>query len=263
MYSQASNLSSVMRTEVTVQATVNGDTQTIGSIAATLMTSTIGFPEAGTFTFNSEFSILDAKYDFRWVQIVSTDSSPPVVLRDGMFQPLITPYIDPPPGGYAHQASSGGADDEPFYENTGPGDYFYPTFDLRHVEGFKSWTDDIPDLRMTGFVTFRTFLVLSGATLWNAIGEDTFDVLAGYEWTIGRNSTGSRLLGGIHPRSINSKALDEINLAMDQTGFLDWLAVTGTELGYAMIPEPSAYRFVVWGIGLLVFVRRKRSSTRS
>lgn len=121
-------------------------------VVADFSTAGTGFTLQGAATFNGEDH-------FNWVQFVIADNHPPV---DNGGNPLVPPYIDPPPGGY-------GGDDPQWADNL-PGYYdvtqpppgtlgFHPTLLLSaHTFEFDLTFSDYPtDVAGTN-LSFETFL---------------------------------------------------------------------------------------------------------
>ena len=237
---------------IDVHALFNGDTKLIGKVNADLTPSSGRFYEKATFTFLDGWGRLDLLCDFRWYQIITDDTNPPPY---GQGKVPSTPYVDPPSGGYDYQQTSGGADNDPFYENSDPGNYAYPNFSAQHVEGKNSWTDDFPGLNKNESVTFESYLVVMG----KCIGENAFNVLSGFSWGIARDASGN--YSKTDPASIASFDLTELNTAMANSGFAgtSWKAVTGKDLA-CCVPEPSSIALLAMGLlGMfMLHLRRTR-----
>lgn len=223
-------------------------TQTIGSIKAT-MTYTDpgkggdGFVETGTFTMANPWKNLDSCYQFRWYQIITkipedirTDDQ--VKFKDDKGKYTVSPvvpFVDPPAGGYKYQEKGGGADNDPFYENTGPGKYAYPNYDpSRHTLHENTRTDDNPGPED---VYFETYLVAYHGP------EKEFCVLAGYSWnthlTDGKVTDPVQIAAG-------SFDMGKLNTALQNSGFKDWTAMDDCTL--SPCPEPSTLMLLGAGV---------------
>lgn len=231
---------------ISVTAKVGANEVTIGDIDVTVGIQGSQGNEQATFTFDDPWGKLDNMCDFRWFQIITSDDCP--VPWDSGKDPVF-PFVDPPSGGWDYQSGDGGADADPFYENSDPGNYAYPNFSARHEEGVKSWTDDGPGLceNPNTKTEWETYLVVTGPGIEKKVGEKKFEVLAGYKWSVGRDGTGAAIKTG--PTEIANPNTANLDTAMDNSGFADWSALTGTDLS-CCIPEPST--FVSFSIAMLV-----------
>ena len=82
---------------ITVNATFEGQNVSIGKIDVSVgIQGTTGKEEA-TFTFDDPWGKLDARCDFRWFQIITSDDCP--VTCGGGKNPVF-PFVDPPSGGW-------------------------------------------------------------------------------------------------------------------------------------------------------------------
>ena len=244
-----------------VNTTVNGVANTqIGSITANFTyTAPDAYAETGVFNLNATGAALNSCYQFRWYQIVT--SAPAALLKNpqlafknpqGVYnQQPVLPFVDPPNGGYKYQQADGGADNQPFYENTDPGNYAYPNYSAKHVQGVSSSTSDNPTPRD---VTFQTYLVATGM----GIAANTFDVLAGYQWSTALMGMPRNVAA---PTQITPINLGPLNTALMNSGFIAagyndaWTAVTGVNL--QQCPEPSSFFLLLTGVcfGIVVFGR--------
>jgi hypothetical protein len=249
--------------DVNVIATVAGQSNTkIGEITATMGgNGTEGSPflQTGTFNFTGPWGQLDNCYDFRWFQIITDIPEDLLGIDEFKFQDTdgdytvspTLPFVDPPNGGYQYQEADGGADDDPFYENTGPGDYAFPNFSELHTEGVSSSTEDSPGPED---VYFETYLVAIG----EGIEENTFCVLAGYSWNTTLEA-GELLMPD--PVEISPIAVAHLQTALDSSGFTDaygnaWTVETGCDLNPC--PEPATWLLLALGGVVALGVRRRR-----
>lgn len=251
-----------------VKTTVFGTANTkIGSTTATMSGPTMAnlaapFVETGAFTFTAPHGQLDNYYDFRWYQIIT--AAPNAVLSSAQTKfkdsggnytvaPAV-PFVDPPAGGYKYQEGGGGADNDPFYENSGTAVYAYPNHSAMSVANVSSSTDDYPG---PSEVYFETYLVVSGGD----IGAKKFGVLAGYTWNTHLNGDG--VLVNTSPVQINAFNLPTLQSALNGSGFKAadynnaWTAVAVTNL----IPEPSAMVLaLIAGVSVCGVARRRRAA---
>ena len=219
---------------IDVNAFYKGNNVQIGTIAATV--SPTG-AESGIFTFAPGWGKLDTHLDFGWYQIITADDCP--AKWGGGFPPL--PVVDPPAGGWDYQLPTGD-DFKPFYWNDAE-------FAANHVEGVSSSTSDNPrdPCSKPGQGTFwETFLVAYG------YAPNAFDVLAGYDWSVGTDGSGNVTATGPTIAAIN---LGVLNIALEDSGFGMWTAETGVDL-----PEPSALTlmFIPFVCVVLAETRRAR-----
>lgn len=251
-----------------VKTTVFGTPNTkIGSTTATMSGPTMAnlaapFIETGVFTFTAPHGQLDNYYDFRWYQIIT--AAPNAVLTSAQTKfkdsggnytvaPTV-PFVDPPAGGYKYQEAGGGADNDPFYENSGNGVYAYPNHSAKSVANTSSSTDDNPG---PAEVYFETYLVVAGGD----IGANKFGVLAGYSWNTHLNGDG--VLVDTSPVQIANFNLPTLQSAMTNSGFKAadynnlWTAVAVTNL----VPEPSSVVLaMIAGVFACGFARRRRAA---
>jgi hypothetical protein len=192
------------------------------------------------FTFSDAFneSILDGWYNFRWVQVVTEESTP--------VPPLFTiPSIDPLPkqymGGIAENAKF--ADNLPYYDPE------------TRKEGISSSFLDQPIRPAGSILKFDTFLVAEDITAGDFAGQQ-FSVLAGFNWTYtagdpAKSTTGVQI-------AIEAATIAGINTALgnDDT-FKTWTALKPQSL--KPCPEPTS--LTVFGLGALGLVgwRLRRS----
>jgi hypothetical protein len=207
---------------LTVNANIAGQAgpQPIGTITATMSYNPAGagFVETGSFAFQAPYNTLDNCYQFRWFQIITGipdafRTSDDVKFKDASGNYTRTPtvpFVDPPAGGYKYQQANGGADNDPFYENTDPGNYAYPNYSARHVQNVRVFTDDNPGPQD---VYFQTYLVVSGGD----IGANMFCVLAGYSWNTHLNAGGT--LANPDPVQIANIDVKNLNTALGNSGF--------------------------------------------
>jgi hypothetical protein len=249
-----------------VKTTVQGTANTkIGGITATMAGPTLGnlgaaFAQTGVFTFTAPQGQLDDYYDFRWYQIIT--AAPNAVLtsaqtkfkdKDGNYTVAPTvPFVDPPAGGYKYQEGGGGADNDPFYENSGNGAYAFPNHSAMSVANTSSSTEDSPG---PAEVYFETYLVVAGGD----IGANKFGVLAGYSWNT--HLDGDGVLVNTSPVQINAFNLPTLQSALNSSGFKAadynnaWTAVAVTNL----IPEPSSVVLaMIAGVFACGMARRRR-----
>jgi hypothetical protein len=250
---------------INVTAKINGNNVVIGDIAASagIYNPTTGV-ETGTFFLNDTYKNLmddDCGNQFRWVQIITDDSCPAKWKGNN-----ITFGIDPPKGGWDYQKGDGGADNAPFYENNDGGVYAYPNYAARHDQALgKSWTNDFPGIcpNPNDNTTWQTYLVFYNPT---RMGQ-SYSVLAGYTWSVGRDGTGNPVYSGpTFYNAIGQANINDLTTAMNNTGFGNWTATFGDDIGkLAQCPEPSSVAvFLVFSAGLvLLIVRRRMRAGRS
>jgi hypothetical protein len=234
---------------ININPTVNGNTENIGSIDVTVGlngTPPVEGKMETAFTFKNPWGTLDTNCDFRWVQFITHDDCD-VPWNNGMDPSF--PFIDPPSGGWDYQQSGGGADTDPFYSNSGNGSYHYGNFSDHHEEGVRSFIDDYPAIcdGANNKTVWETYLVVFGCE------AKKFSVLAGFDWTIGRDNTGDPTSDG--PNTIANIDTTRIETAMTNAGFTGWDAQTGTDLA-CCLPEPAGFVLVV-GLGVLSTLRRR------
>jgi len=222
------------------------------------------FAQTGTFTFTAPWGQLDDCYDFRWYQIIT--AAPNAVLtspdtkfkdKDGNYTVASTvPFVDPPAGGYKYQEADGGADNDPFYENSGNGAYAHPNHSARSTANESVWTDDSPGPED---VYFETYLVVTGGD----IGANMFAVLAGYSWNTNLNNDGE--LTNPDPVEIANFDLATLQTALDNSGFKAadynnaWTVKAVTNLEEC--PEPSSIILAVLaGVFTCGMARRRRAA---
>ena len=253
-----------------VKTTVGGNANTkIGSITATMAGPTQAnpnapFAETGVFTFTDPWGQLDDCYDFRWYQIIT--SAPNAVLtsadtkfkdKDGNYTVApTTPFVDPPAGGYKYQEAGGGADNDPFYENSGNGAYAFPNHSAMSTPNVSSSTEDSPG---PVDVYFETYLVVSGGD----IGANMFAILAGYSWNTHLDMNGA--LANPDPVQIANPNLATLQTALNNSGFKAadynnaWTVKAVTNLEEC--PEPSSIILAaVAGVVAFGMARRRRAA---
>jgi len=115
---------------------------------------------------------------FNWLQVV-TSNNLHYTLRDRLGNPVITPFVDLPAGGFPHLW----ADDIPWYLNESPPPPGIPSNslsgfldDFTHENGGVSFLD-YPTGLPGNIFTFDTFLIAD-------FGNRTYDVIMGFSWAI-------------------------------------------------------------------------------
>ncbi|MGD9723979.1 MAG: PEP-CTERM sorting domain-containing protein [Pirellulales bacterium] len=251
---------------IPVTATVGGVPNVqIGNINASMSgngSKANPFEESGDFTFTAPHGQLDNCYDFRWYQIIVDAPEDLLAIPEFKFKDPggaytvtpTTPFVDPPAGGYSYQSGDGGADNDPFYENTGPGSFAFPNFSDLHVEGVSSHTEDSPTPED---VFFETYLVVTGGDL----DANEFCVLAGYSWN---TVLEAGELEFPDPVQITPIQIAHLQTALENSGFSDnygnpWTVHTDCDL--MPCPEPATWLMLaLGGAAALVVGRRRRTA---
>lgn len=161
---------------IKVNANVGGKATQIGELNVTVGKDKQADHLQGTFTFGKDQGVLDASYDFRWINVVVEASLKGKKLKK-VSQLGDLAAIDPAPS------------DNP-KPGDGPAPYYYNapewnskkfgSIDIRKDGEFSRFSDS-PDGHSFDKVTFWNFLVVEGVgkTKWD---PKTFCVLAGYSW---------------------------------------------------------------------------------
>lgn len=242
-----------------VKAKVNGAANTkIGTLTANVSVDGGSGKNVAEFKYVNVNNLnkLDDCYEMRWFQFITSDDWP--AKYGGVNQ---THIVDPPKGGWDYQAADGGADNEPFYENSGNGNYAYPNFKDRRVKYDKSWTDDYPYIGDANAgnkgkkTVWQTWLVA------REIGKNAFCLLLGYEWEVGVNNTPDKYAkfnNWIEPGDAN---IGTMTTALTNGGFTaaDWPISKDCALTCAAVPEPSSMAALALG-GLAMLRRRRQKS---
>lgn len=260
-------------------ATVNGTSQQIGALDSGLRNSAGNQVEEGLFQLDNAHKYLmnnDHGCQFRYFQIVYHDPDPIKYLGN----PLSAPYTDPPKDGWDYQRTpvnnyttgSPGADQSPFYENddTNATTYKYPKysgqlttfggqgpFPVHSDAGGYVLTQDVPGYGTAAMTNttldFYTFITFVDNDLR---ANKQFIILAGYQWGIGRDGTGSYY--AIQPTALDLS--DELILqprvadALFADGFSDWTALYQGDVN--CVPEPATLLLIA--IGGVALNRRRR-----
>jgi hypothetical protein len=248
--------------EQQVTFTINGTPRYGGDLRVDLNVIQNGglFEHKARFSFNPELGVdvpgpLDNHCQFRWIQIITQDPAAPPF--NGGTVPNV-PFMDPPRGGYDYQAGNGGADNDPFYENTGPGNFAYPNYAQRRTPGVDVFTDDYPGLSPSETVSFETFLCV-----WDPTGMcgpvSMIKVLTGYSWSVSRNAAGTRSTGGPTLLADLNAGVGRINTAITNSGWAAgaFTAVNDNDLT-CCVPVPGSLSMLA--IGGMLAVRRRRAA---
>jgi hypothetical protein len=269
-----------------VTANVAGMTQPIGNLNFSLTPSDGAFVNEATFQLNDAFKSLTNDWgQFRWFQIVTTDTDP--INYQGKL--LKAPYVDPPSGGWDYQRNPAGdftkgtpgADASPFYENdigfTGNKNS-YPNLDGElQVFGGKNGpfpiqdtglglirTQDVPGLGgANNKLIFETFL----AYISDCMPPNTFQVLAGYTWGIQTDGAGK--LSKIAPSDITfaPDLIPNTNVvnatAALANSFPGWTAMFDSEIEMCCVPEPATWLVIMLMCGYLGVWHWRRARTRA
>jgi hypothetical protein len=257
---------------VPVQASVQGSAtpQQIGSIAVNDQFAGKGTVKAGltaTFTFANAFKSLDDKYDFDWVQVATSQTTP---MGSTAFFPGTLPTIDPKP--------SQDPDKYPFYYSMAEWNANTFAGQTIHTDNVSSTFGDVP-AQINGFVfNFSTYLVVRDQGVWSLGGMKQFCVLGGFTWTYsGAGATisatdnqGSSAVGMAIPGGpIAAAQIDTINSAISNA-----VTASGNDATYVtwknaainncvLVPEPSALPLAAWACLLLLTFRNLRLATRA
>ncbi|MHC4718414.1 MAG: PEP-CTERM sorting domain-containing protein [Planctomycetota bacterium] len=230
--------------------------QQVGTITANVSPDGKGVIADFTSSVGGPPPTLDAaaqqmgEHHFNWGQVVLEDSDPP---NDADGNPLVPPYLDPPPGGYENQW----ADNLPWYwDETEPPDpkpaTWEPGYGLSdNTESDKLNFEDYPWGAPGLHLKFGTFLISC-----NADGS-LHSIHEGFTWTWDRPESGGGLDG-----SLNRNIYDEFVPFVGQQIFILGPAdpsVAGGLFGPAVvIPEPAT--LALMGAGLLALARRRRAA---
>ena len=269
-----------------VTATVAGQSVPLGNLNYSLNASGDNFVNEATFQLNDAFkSLMNDCGQFRWFQIVTTDTDP--INYQGKL--LKAAYVDPPSGGWDYQRNPAGdftkgtpgADTSPFYENDigfAGNKNSYPNLDgSLQVFGGKAGpfpiqdtslglirTQDVPGLGgNNNKLIFETFL----AYISDCMPANTFQILGGYTWGIQTDGAGK--LSKIAPSDIafapdlvpNTNVVNAT--AALANSFPGWTAVFDSEIELCCVPEPATWMVIVLMGGYLgVWQRRGRLRQR-
>jgi hypothetical protein len=256
-----------------VTATVAGQSVPLGNLNYSLNPSGGNFVNEASFQLNDAFkSLMNDCGQFRWFQIVTTDTDP--INYQGKL--LKAAYVDPP-----SKNGTPGADTSPFYENDigfAGNKNSYPNLDgSLKIFGGKAGpfpiqdtslgiirTQDVPGLGgKNNQLIFETFLTY----ISDCMPADTFQVLAGYTWGIQTDGTGK--LSSIAPTDINfapdlvpNTNVVNITAALGNS-FPGWTAAFDSEIELCCVPEPATWLVIVLMGGYLgVWQRRGRLRQR-
>ena len=198
------------------------------------------------------------EHHFNWGQVVLEDNKPP---NDASGNPLVPPYLDPPPGGYG-PPSAQWADDLPWYwDETQPPDpkpaSWEPGYDLgSRTEPNRLDFRDYPWGEEGTKLKFATFLISC-----NADGS-LHSIHEGFVWTWERPASGGDV-GPDYNRNIFDGFVPDVGQQIalfDTSGLIqsewdDIYRLLGPVVEPA-IPEPATLSLV--GLGLAALARRRR-----
>jgi hypothetical protein len=263
------------RADLTIfaQETPGGSYSSIGSLSWTISAANLNL-ETGTFTLDAAYRNLlsDANgLQFRFFQVIYYDDLPAkwngVEMPTAHAEAHTETVVDTPAGGWDYMIADGGDDMSPFYESDTANNpvtklpYAFPGLSypaLHSADGVNPGTistsdNPNPTVHDPNTATlFETFLAYETPAM---LAKKQVDLLGGFWWGVTTDAGGTRsgLDGGsIIGTDINAGTLNEMQDALDRSGFGAWKAISDLTI----IPEPSTLALCL--LAVVLFGLRQR-----
>jgi hypothetical protein len=227
----------------TITANVSAD----GAGVVADFTSSVGGPPPTLAAAAAQMG----EHHFNWGQVVLEDSDPP---NDANGNPLVPPYLDPPPGGYENQW----ADNLPWYwDETDPPDPKPATWEdgyglSDNTEPNKLSFEDYPWGAPGLHLKFGTFLISC-----NADGS-LHSIHEGFVWTWDRPARGTSAEGDLNRNIFSPGYIGQQIVILGPDDPVTRGIASGLFGPAVVIPEPAT--LAVLGAGLLALARRRRAA---